>query len=59
MKTLYWRPEGQKITYQDGMLMISDLNPEAHMHWMVTRGELFWLAIRFFFASLAPNGWRP
>ena len=34
--TIFWLPEGPKISWQNGVLHIEDLNPEASLKWRVS-----------------------
>lgn len=44
--TLYWHPAGPKISYGDGMLKISDLNPETHIRFCMDAREMLRLGWR-------------
>ena len=32
--TLFWQPTGPKVTYEDGLLKIENLNPHAGVLWV-------------------------
>jgi hypothetical protein len=49
---LYWHPTGPHMEWTEGMLRISDLNPETKIAWTMTRGQMFVLGLRCVFASL-------
>jgi hypothetical protein len=38
--TIWWHPTGPKLSYDDGVLHVYDLNPEQHIRWRMTRWEL-------------------
>ena len=46
---------GPMIRYDGETLHLSDLNPECHMHWRMSRGELLGIAARCMAAAL---DWR-
>lgn len=50
--TLFWHPTGPKMTYQDGTLNISDLNPQAEMSWRMGRIEMLGLGWHCIVAAL-------
>lgn len=39
--TLFWHPTGPKVSYRDGMLHVSDLNPQVETRWIMSRLEMF------------------
>jgi hypothetical protein len=43
---LLWHPTGQLMSYVDGTLETSDLNPEATMRWRMSRWEMLHLGWR-------------
>lgn len=49
---LYWHPTGPLMEWTEGMLRISDLNPETKIAWTMTRGQMFVLGLRCIWASL-------
>jgi hypothetical protein len=46
MRTILFHQTGPMIQYEAGVLHIKDLNPEAHLRWRLSRGELVKLAMR-------------
>jgi hypothetical protein len=52
--TLWWDHTGPLIQYsrQNSMLHVIDLNPEAEMHWKVSRMEMLRIGWRFIRAAL-------
>jgi hypothetical protein len=44
--TLFWDAAGPLLKYEQGVLHISDLNPEVKTRWMVSRWEMFRLGLR-------------
>jgi hypothetical protein len=44
--TLFWHGSGPKISYGGGMLKVSDLNPEAHIQFRMSAGEMLLLGWR-------------
>ena len=52
---LFFDPSGPMLTYRLGLLEISDLNPEMHVQWRMTRWEMFKLGMRCLLAvTFAP-----
>lgn len=50
---LFYHPAGPLVTYRDGMLLISDLNPEVATKWTMNRTEMLrfgWRCIRCAFS---------
>lgn len=52
MKTILFCNEGPMVKVGNGVVEISDLNPEAHMTWRLSRMEMLRLAFGFFRAAL-------
>lgn len=50
--TLFFDHCGPLITYDNNVLVIKDLNPEAEMRWHVRRFELFKLGLRCLLATV-------
>lgn len=52
--TIWWDHTGPLIQYsrQNNMLHVIDLNPEAEMHWKISRMEMLRIGLRFIRASL-------
>jgi hypothetical protein len=49
MIILFWDKTGPKMTYDDGVLHISDLNPEIETAWRMSRWDMLrlgWNCIR-------------
>ncbi len=47
--TLFWHPTGPKLAYKDGVLHVSDLNPQVETRWRMSRLEMIrlgWACIR-------------
>ena len=44
--TLFYDECGPLVTHQDGVLYISDLNPQLDTKWRMTRWELFWFGLK-------------
>lgn len=51
-RTLYWNETGPLMNYCAGMLLISDLNPEKHIQWRMSRWEMLRLGLRCIRAAL-------
>jgi hypothetical protein len=49
---LFFCSSGPLLRYQDRTLHIDDLNPEAHMTWRMSTGELFRLGSRCMLAAI-------
>lgn len=49
---LFYEPCGPLMTYRDGALKISDLNPEVATKWQMSRWEMLCLGWRCIVASL-------
>jgi hypothetical protein len=49
--TLFWHPTGPLMKYENGFLLIEDLNPELKTKWRMSRSEMFRLAWKCFVAS--------
>jgi hypothetical protein len=46
-RTLFWHPAGPQLDYStDGVLHVSDLNPEINLTWSMSRWELFRIGLR-------------
>ena len=43
---LFLAPEGPKMSYDNGMLVMEDLNPEQKMTWRMSRGDMVRLALK-------------
>lgn len=52
MKTLFFLHCGPMIQYGDGMLEVSNLNPEACIRFRMTRSEMLLFAFRCFVGAL-------
>lgn len=53
--TLFWHMTGPKITYRDGLLEVSNLNPEVQTQWTMSRGEMLSLGWHCIIAALRQN----
>jgi hypothetical protein len=51
---LFWHPTGPSLRYERGVLYISDLNPEIHTKWRMSRSEMFWLGIKSLLSAIRP-----
>lgn len=51
--TIFSHATGAVVRYEEGVLYISDLNPEAHTRWRMSRYEMFKFGLRSIMASLA------
>ncbi len=49
---LYWHPTGPLVNFVAGMFRVSDLNPEKHIQWRMSRLEMFKFGLRCIVASL-------
>lgn len=49
---LFFHPTGPMMIYRDGLLSISDLNPEVSTRWTMSRWEMFVLGLRCLAAGL-------
>jgi hypothetical protein len=38
--TIFWAPEGPRLSWNDGVFHIEDLNPSASIKWRITPAEL-------------------
>ncbi len=52
MKTILWLPTGPMLRYADGVIEISDLNPELKTEWALGRWRTFTVACRLAIAAL-------
>lgn len=52
MKTILFCNEGPMVKVGSGVVEISDLNPEAHLTWRLSRMEMLRLAFGFLRAAL-------
>lgn len=52
--TLFWHPTGPKVSYRDGMLHVSDLNPQVDTQWRMSRWEMVKLGFACMNAALMP-----
>jgi hypothetical protein len=50
--TLFWHNTGPLIRYQDGILHVEDLNPEAKIRFRMSRTELLRLSLKAFLAAI-------
>ena len=50
--TIFWHTTGPLIQYSGGFLHISDLNPELHTQWRMSRGAMVRVGMRFILAAL-------
>jgi hypothetical protein len=50
--TLFWHQTGPLMRYADKTLEISDLNPELHTKWRMTRTEMLGLGFRCIIAAI-------
>lgn len=50
--TLFWHPTGPRITYEDGLLEVENLNPQVATHWVMSRAEMLRLGWRCIAAAL-------
>jgi hypothetical protein len=48
---LFYHPAGPLVTYREGMLLISDLNPEVSTKWRMSRAEMLGFAWRCLVAA--------
>lgn len=53
MTLLYLDHTGPMLVYKNGVLTISDLNPEMEVNWRMSRLEMFRIAWRFLLAAIA------
>ena len=53
MSTLYVHPNGPHMEWTDGLLKISNLNPEVKTQWTMTRAQMFRLAWRVVLAVVS------
>jgi hypothetical protein len=44
--TIYWHPTGPKVSYGDGLLKVSSLNPESHVQFRMSSKEMWLLGWR-------------
>ena len=44
--TIFWHPTGLKVSYGNGMLKVSDLNPESHIQFRMSAAEMLKLGWR-------------
>jgi hypothetical protein len=51
-RVIYWRHEGLRLSYDGAYLICDDLNPQTRQRWMISRGQLFMLGLRFSWAAL-------
>lgn len=49
--TLFWHPTGPKLSYRDGTLAVSDLNPHVETQWAMSKGEMLKLGWRCIVAA--------
>ena len=53
--TIWWHSTGPLVKYEDGILVVENLNPEVSTRWTMTRSEMLrfgWRCIRVaFFGS--------
>ena len=49
--TLFFHNSGPLLRYKSGTLEISDLNPELHTRWAVSRWDMLRLGLRCIVAS--------
>jgi hypothetical protein len=50
--TLFWHPSGPRMTYQDGLIEVEDLNPHVATHWRMSGWEMFKLGIKCIWAAV-------
>lgn len=50
--TIFHDPTGPLVEYDNGYLRISDLNPESHTKWRMSRAEMVRFGWRCIVASL-------
>lgn len=50
--TLFWHPTGPKLSYRNGVLHVSDLNPEVSTKWTMSRSEMLALGWRCIWAAI-------
>jgi hypothetical protein len=50
--TLFWHPTGPMLRYREGLLHVSDLNPQIETQWTMTRWEMLRLGWRCIMAAL-------
>jgi hypothetical protein len=55
---LYWDHTGPLINYIGGMLRVSDLNPETHIQWRMSRMEMLKLGLRCIKAAFTIKEYR-
>jgi hypothetical protein len=48
---LFFSPAGPMLRYREGVLKISDLNPERDVYWALSRKEVFVIGLRFMMAA--------
>ncbi len=53
-RVLYWHPAGLKLCYTNGMLEVANLNPEVKTAWVMSRWEMFRLAIQCLRVAIKP-----
>jgi hypothetical protein len=51
-KTLFWHETGPLVTYVLGSLRVSNLNPEKHIQWRMSKMEMFKLGCRCILCAL-------
>lgn len=55
--TLFWLPEGPRISHDGECLRISDLNPEVTLVWRMNYRTLFFFGVRCMFRAVwGPKG---
>lgn len=52
--TLFWHPTGPKVSYREGILHVSDLNPQVETRWRMSRWEMVKLGFACLNAALMP-----
>lgn len=48
---LFFHPTGPMMHYRDGLLKVSDLNPEVNTQWRMSRWEMVKTGFRFLIAA--------
>ncbi len=51
--TLFWDPTGPLVYYTGTTFGVEDLNPQAKMHWRMSRWEMFKFGLRCACAAVA------
>lgn len=49
---LFWHPTGPIMKYENGLLLVEDLNPEVKTKWRMSRFEMLVCAWKFLVAAV-------